>query len=82
MMPYGWNDGGWGIMWMILSLAVMVVLVLVLIRAFSAGDGRREPSRDPTDVLAIRFANGEIDSDEFRERLDVLQGDAAQKSKR
>ena len=84
MMPYGWNDGGWGLVWMLLSMAIMVILVLLVIRAFAAGDSRKAPEHDPKDVLAVRFAKGEIDSDEYRERLHVLQGDASppKKSKR
>ena len=82
MMPYGWNDGGWGILWMILSMAVMVTLIVVAIRAFAPGDSRRELPRDPKDVLAERFAKGEIDSDEYRERLAILQGNAPDKTKR
>lgn len=83
MMPYGWNDGGWGIAWMLLSMVIMVILVLLMIRAFAAGDSRKAPQRDPKEMLAERFANGEIDSDEYRERLHVLQGDAPpQKSRR
>jgi len=79
---YGWNDGGWGILWMVLCMAAVVVLVVILIRAFASTDGWREPGKDPKDVLAERFANGEIDADEYRERLDVLSGGRAQKARR
>lgn len=82
MMPYGWDDGGWGFVWMILIMVAMVVLVLIVIRAFAPGDGRKEAPRDPKDVLAERFANGEIDADEYRERLRVLQEETAQRAKR
>lgn len=63
-------------------MAAVVVLVVILIRAFAPTDGRRELRRDPEDVLAERFANGEIDADEYRERLDVLRGGRAQKARR
>ncbi len=72
MMPYGWNGGGWGILWMILSMGVMVALIWVVFRAFTSGDDRRAPSGDAKDVLAERFAKGEIDADEYHERLRVL----------
>ena len=72
MMPYGWHDGGWGITWMIISWSAIVALVWVLVRAFSPDGDRREGSRDPKDVLAERFAKGEIDADEYQKRLRVL----------
>ena len=75
-MPYGWNDGGWGIFWMVLSMSVILALVWAALRAFMAeGDrgDRREP-RGAKDVLAERFAKGEIDADEYRERLHTLEG--------
>ena len=43
------------------------------LRAFSRDDNRREPPREPKDVLAERFAKGEIDLEEYHERLRVLQ---------
>ena len=67
---------------MILSMAVLVALIVVAIRAFAPGDSRKELPRDPKDVLAERFANGEIDGDEYRERLAVLQGNTPNKTKR
>lgn len=81
-MMYGWNDGGWGVLWMVLSMAAVVVLVVILIRAITSTDSRRQPRRDPEDVLAARFANGEIDADEYRERVDVLRGSRAQRARR
>lgn len=72
MMQYGWNDGGWWIAWMILSCGVIVALVWVAIRTL-AGDHRSEPPRDPKDVLSERFARGEIDAEEYHERLGVLE---------
>ena len=72
-MMYGWHGGGWGIVWMILSWGVIIALVWAALHAF-AGDGeRREPSRTAKDVLAERFAKGEIDADEYGERSRVLE---------
>jgi Predicted membrane protein len=73
MMPYGWHDGGWGIAWMILSLGVIVALTWAFIRAFASGGDRHEPPRGPEEVLAERFAMGEIDADEYRARRRVLE---------
>ena len=70
-MMYGWHDGAWGFVWMILSWGVIVGLVWAAVRAFSRDE--RGPSRDPKDVLGERFARGEIDAEEYHERLRVLE---------
>jgi len=74
MMDYGWHDGGWGVVWMILSLGIVIAVVWVAIRAFAGEDRRHDRSRDAKDVLAERFAEGEIDAEEYHERLRVLEG--------
>jgi putative membrane protein len=73
MMHYGWNDGGWGIVWMIVSWSVIVALLWFAFRAVTRDDKRRELPRTAKDVLAERFAKGEIDADEYHERLRVLE---------
>jgi putative membrane protein len=72
-MPYGVHGGGWGIVWMILSLGVIAALVWAALRAFASEGNRRESRRDSKDVLAERFAQGEIDAQEYQERLRVLE---------
>jgi putative membrane protein len=74
MMPYGWHDGGWGVFWMILSWGVMISIVWAMFRAFAPDRNSGEPLHDPKAALAERFAKGEIDADEYRERLRVLDG--------
>jgi len=82
-----WHDGwGWG-SWVLMSL-VMVVFWALLITAvvlavrYLAGGGSQQnrPSTGPTpaggraeDVLAERYARGEIDDDEYRRRLTLLR---------
>lgn len=71
-------NGGWwwvmGIGWLVF-LALVVVLGYLLIRHFTqtsaVGGQQRHPAED---VLADRFARGEIDEDEFRRRRDALRG--------
>lgn len=72
-MMYGWHDGGWGIFWMIFSWGAIVALVWLAFRTFARDDDRRVPPRDPKDVLAERFAKGEIGPDEYQERLRALE---------
>jgi Predicted membrane protein (DUF2078). len=58
---------------MILSWSLIVALVWAAIRVFAHDGDRREPPRDPKDVLAERFAKGEIDAEEYHVRLRVLE---------
>ena len=64
---------GWwwvmGIGWLIF-LAVLVVLAVVLVRGLT--NGRARGNAD--DILAERFARGEIDEDEYRRRRSALRG--------
>lgn len=74
-MPYGWHDGGWGVLWMIASWALVVVIVLWLVRAFSGErSGRWEQRRTSLDILDERFARGEISEEEYEPRKRVLAG--------
>jgi putative membrane protein len=65
-----WHDGGgW---WLIFPIGFGIFWLLVL------GGGwyllsRRRQSGDAASVLAERYARGEIDEDEYRERLSVLR---------
>lgn len=66
--------GGWwwamGIGWLVfLGLIVLVVVLFV----HQANDRHRPTgSRTANDILADRFARGEIDEDEYRRRRDAL----------
>jgi putative membrane protein len=68
------TGGGWwwvmGIGWLVF-LAALVVIGVVLFRHYQTGPGRR---RSAEDVLDERFARGEMDVEEYRQRRDVLRG--------
>ncbi len=79
----GWyHDGmGWG-GWLVMTVSMVafwaiVALAVVAIFRSGRGDRRANPAegRDPLDILDERFARGEIDEAEYRERGDVLKGD-------
>jgi len=72
MMPYEWHDGGWGLLWMVLSWGALVAFTWAAIRAFATSGHRREAASDPKDLLAERFAKGDIDAEDYHERLRVL----------
>jgi putative membrane protein len=70
---------------MILFWAVLIAVGVLVLRALSRPDSRlapygpparrqdHDPVPAPEQLLAERFARGEIDEDEYRRRLDVLR---------
>jgi putative membrane protein len=65
------HDGHWWIVFPILWALLIATLIVVLWRR-----GRRHPhdgGDSPKRILGERFARGEIDADEYRERLAQLQ---------
>lgn len=77
-MMYGFNDGmsGWGYVLMALSMigfwALVVIAAVALLRHRPASGGHSPPA-SPDQLLAERFARGEIDDDEYYRRLAVLE---------
>lgn len=73
----GW-DGGWMWLWGVAMMVPFVVLIVWVLRA-SDGAGRTTPpaSPEPTDrareILAERYASGELSIGEYRERVSELQ---------
>lgn len=78
-----WGGGGYGMflgpLFMILTLAVVVAVVVLLVRWLGGPwHGAQPPyqppaSRTPLDILKERFARGEINKEEFEERRRVLE---------
>ena len=72
MFWWGQYGSGWGFTLMSISMLLfwgLVILgVVVAVRHLVVG---RRPSAD--EVLAERFARGEIDEQEYRSRLDTLR---------
>jgi putative membrane protein len=74
MWQYGSGMAGWGPILMtvgnLLFWALVVVGVIVLVRYLRRSTPGGRTSAE--ELLAERFARGEIDEQEYRERLDVL----------
>ncbi|MFJ9870242.1 SHOCT domain-containing protein [Streptomyces sp. NPDC101165] len=82
MFWYDHDVSGWG--WfamsagMILFWAVIIALGVLLFRALARSDGTGTPSvpppsgPSPEQLLAERFARGEVDEDEYNRRMAVL----------
>ena len=67
-----WHDWsrGW---WLLMSTGMLAFWVAVAWFAVVAVRGGRDTAPDPESVLADRLARGEIDTDEYRQRLDALR---------
>lgn len=72
---WGWDNWTWG-GWLVMTLtmvafgALFAWLVLSVVRPGRPRDDRRAA---PEEILAARFARGEIDEDEYRQRLEALR---------
>ena len=83
MYSYGAHPSGWwyalGIISMVLFWGVLVLAIAAAVRYLDRGRPERSSPRPPAppptaeQVLAGRFARGEIDADEYRQRLDTLR---------
>ncbi|MGV9562642.1 SHOCT domain-containing protein [Streptomyces sp. NPDC003480] len=89
MMWYdgGWGWGGWIVMtvFMVLFWAVLIVGLIALVRYLAGARHHQQPGSPPPpgeggwqdrgaeNLLAERFARGEIDEDEYKRRLAVLR---------
>lgn len=73
-MDWGWGHHSWwgGGLMMLLWVLLVVAMVVVLVRAFDRRDPAA-PTADAEQVLAGRYARGEIDETEYRARLAVLK---------
>lgn len=76
-MHWGW-DGGWWMMGIgtIVWLLVIVLVVWLVVRALTSADRRRDHGPGPDEALEVlrrRFANGEIDAEEFEQRRSLLE---------
>ena len=81
MYSYGDHMSGWGYALGIIGMVLFwAVLVLAIAAAFRYLDRELSESFPPLpppptaeQVLAERFARGEIDADDYRQRLDTLR---------
>ncbi len=73
----GWG-GGWMWLWGVAMMTFFVALVVWLIRVSEgaggpAGPAPRDPAERPREILAERYAKGELSTQEYRERIAELQ---------
>ncbi len=81
---WGWGAGGWafGIIMMLFWVALVVLVVLLLVRAYGHGThaatappgGPLEPpGEEPLEIARRRFAAGEISKEQFEEIENILK---------
>ncbi|MEA2485213.1 MAG: putative rane protein [Actinomycetota bacterium] len=71
----GWGAGHWWPIFPIFWLLLWGALIFAFFRS-RRGWGRWHQTSSPQDVLAERYARGEISEQEYRERLAVLKATA------
>ncbi len=70
-------DGGgghwwvWGLFMMIFMVGIVALVVWLIVRSSHGGAGG--PSSSAREILSERFARGEIDADEYHDRLSKLR---------
>ena len=76
----GWGNNGYGMGWyggifMILLWVVVIAGIIYAIRYLASGKvGPTERSaRDPLEILKERYARGDIETEEYEERVKVLE---------
>jgi putative membrane protein len=81
MMMWFGSNGGWG-GWLLMTIAMvlfwaLIITAVVLIVRYLVSQRLTGTSavsaRTPEEVLAERYARGEIDDDEYRRRLALLR---------
>lgn len=77
MWDYGGGWGAWPMFFVtMVFVAAMVAAVVFLVRGTTGGQTPRSPTPEglsPKDILKRRYASGEIDREEFQQRLRDLE---------
>ncbi|MGZ4127974.1 MAG: SHOCT domain-containing protein [Actinomycetota bacterium] len=72
-MMWGWDSGwGWGMGIGMLVFWGLIVLAIWAVARAPHEHAAREDRASPDQILAERFARGEISADEYQERRQVL----------
>ena len=76
-----WHNDAWGGWWFVMPLVAVAFWAAVIWIVVSLFRGRPGPDPNgdvrpatPEEILAQRYASGEIDDDEYRRRIDTLRG--------
>ena len=68
-----WNGSGWAWLWMsVVMVAFWGGIGALIFWMVRSGQGARDKGHEPEDILAERFARGEISPEEFDQGKKVL----------
>ncbi|MDR8391438.1 SHOCT domain-containing protein [Aliifodinibius sp. S!AR15-10] len=70
MHDFNFFGGGW---MMFVWWFIIIVLVIIAIRALINSNQNKQNNKTPMEILKRRYANGEIDEEEFHRRKQELQ---------
>lgn len=71
----GWAGGWGGPWWLFVPLLWIALVATVIWLVARRKDGRDEaPASGAVGILAARYARGEIDTEEYRSRVDEIRG--------
>jgi putative membrane protein len=75
-----YSDFGWIWLWMSLMMVVFLgaVAAIVVVAIVRRPDNRVARPDDARATLDMRFARGEIETDDYRHRRNILDGTAAE----
>lgn len=70
----GWQHmTGWGWGWMVVGWLFLLSVIVLVVWSVGRVSGGTPRSRDAEQILAERFARGEMSSEEFEERRATLR---------
>jgi putative membrane protein len=66
--------GGWAGPWWVIFPLLWIAVIATVIWLVARKRGRSSFADRPLEILAARYARGEIDADEYRTRHDEIRG--------
>jgi len=72
---WGWGHMIFGSSMMIIAFVLVIFLIVLVVRRIGGSSGQEEtvsPGDSAYDILRQRFARGDIDKEEFEQRMSVL----------
>ncbi|QGY41445.1 hypothetical protein GM415_15410 [Pseudodesulfovibrio cashew] len=69
---HGFGMGGFGFIFNLLFIGLLAYLVYKIIKRVSRSDGRQDRN-DSLEILKRKYANGEINSEEFNRMREILK---------
>jgi putative membrane protein len=73
LADHGWA-GGWPGPWWVIFPLLWIAVIATVIWLVARKRGRSSFADRPLEILAARYARGEIDADEYRTRHDEIRG--------